>query len=94
MQSKFWALFSMKEPCINFATEAQQIEQSIKINIKQTLTFGLGMNSPGNQPPKYQNHSMATVCRISRNMIFPPQFKTLHEWFHYAFANSDIDGNY
>lgn len=37
------------------------------------------------------HHSMATVCRMSRNIIFPPQFKTLHEWFHYAFANSEID---
>lgn len=36
--------------------------------------------------------SMATVCRMTRCMLFPPQFKTLKEWFHYAFANSEIDG--
>lgn len=36
---------------------------------------------------------MATVCKVSRTVIFPPQFKTLQEWFHYAFANSQIDGN-
>lgn len=35
---------------------------------------------------------MATVCKVSRTVIFPPQFKTLQEWFHYAFANSPIDG--
>lgn len=35
---------------------------------------------------------MATVCKVSRSVIFPPQFKTLQEWFHYAFANSQIDG--
>jgi len=41
-----------------------------------------------------QNHSMAIVSRITRNIIFPPQFKTLNEWFHYAFANSEIDGEF
>ncbi|XP_062545321.1 bridge-like lipid transfer protein family member 1 isoform X7 [Armigeres subalbatus] len=86
-KSKSWALFSLKEPCINFATEAQHVECSEEVHIIQTLTFGLGMNSQ--QPP--QHHSNATVVRMSRNVIFPPQFKTLHEWFHYAFANSEID---
>lgn len=35
---------------------------------------------------------MATVCRLSRSVLFPPQFKSLQEWFHYAFASSEIDG--
>uniref|UniRef100_A0AAG5DBD8 Bridge-like lipid transfer protein family member 1 C-terminal domain-containing protein n=1 Tax=Anopheles atroparvus TaxID=41427 RepID=A0AAG5DBD8_ANOAO len=86
-KAKSWALFSLKEPCIDFATEAQHVESTEEVHIIQTLTFGLGMNSQ--QPP--QHHSNATVVRMSRNVIFPPQFKTLHEWFHYAFANSEID---
>lgn len=86
-KSKSWALFSLKEPCINFATEAQHVESSEEVHVIQTLTFGLGMNS---QQPS-QHHSNATVVRMTRNVIFPPQFKTLHEWFHYAFANSEID---
>lgn len=64
----------------------------------QTLTFGLGVSESEPKqrkvPPLAQHRSMATVCRISRNVIFPPQYKTPHEWFHYAFAGSDIDGNY
>uniref|UniRef100_A0A182XZU0 Bridge-like lipid transfer protein family member 1 C-terminal domain-containing protein n=1 Tax=Anopheles stephensi TaxID=30069 RepID=A0A182XZU0_ANOST len=87
-KAKSWALFSLKEPCIDFATEAQHVESTEEVHIIQTLTFGLGMNTQ--QPP--QHHSNATVVRMSRNVIFPPQFKTLHEWFHYAFANSEIDG--
>ncbi|XP_052898709.1 bridge-like lipid transfer protein family member 1 [Anopheles moucheti] len=87
-KAKSWALFSLKEPCIDFATEAQHVASTEEVHIIQTLTFGLGMNSQ--QPP--QHHSNATVVRMSRNVIFPPQFKTLHEWFHYAFANSEIDG--
>jgi Fragile site-associated protein C-terminus len=31
------------------------------------------------------------VVRMSRNIIFPPHFKTLNEWFNHAFANSEID---
>lgn len=77
----------MREPCISFATEAQEIEKSGDVHIVQSLTFGLGLTTQ--KAP--QHHSMASVYRVSRNVIFPPQFKTLHEWFHYAFANSDID---
>lgn len=88
-KAKSWALFSLRDPCINFATEAKQNETSSEVNVVQTLTFGLGMSTAQQTP---HNHSMATVCRMSRNIIFPPQFKTLHEWFHYAFASSEIDG--
>lgn len=86
-QAKSWALFSLRDPCINFATEAKQIENTNEVIAIQTLTFGLGIANNTNQ-----THSLATVCRMTRNIIFPPQFKTLQEWFNYAFSNSDIDG--
>lgn len=64
--------------------------ETLDVHIVQTLTFSLGMT--GEQPHAQQHHSMATVCKVSRNVLFPPQFRTLQEWFHYAFACSDIDG--
>jgi hypothetical protein len=88
-KSKSWALFSLREPCINFATEAQQVDKTGEFHINQTLTFGLGLDT---QQSVSQHHSMATVVRMTRNVIFPPQFKTLQEWFHYTFTNSEIDG--
>ncbi|XP_023176913.2 transmembrane protein KIAA1109 homolog isoform X3 [Drosophila hydei] len=87
-KSKAWALFSLKSPSINFATEARQLEDSSEVLVTQTLTSCLGQTTEVQQQ---QNHSMAIVSRITRNIIFPPQFKTLNEWFHYAFANSEID---
>lgn len=86
-KSKSWALFSLRSPSINFATEARQSEDEVLVT--QTLTSSLGQTTEVQQQ---QNHSMAIVSRITRNIIFPPQFKTLNEWFHYAFANSEIDG--
>ncbi|XP_051162533.1 transmembrane protein KIAA1109 homolog isoform X5 [Leptopilina boulardi] len=91
-KSKNWALFSMKEPCISFATEAQEIPNvespnTCDVHIVQTLTISLGQQ----QEQHARHHSMATVCRLSRSVLFPPQFKTLQEWFHYAFASSEID---
>ncbi|XP_017025561.1 bridge-like lipid transfer protein family member 1 isoform X1 [Drosophila kikkawai] len=85
-KSKSWALFSLRSPSINFATEARQNEDEVLVT--QTLTSSLGQTTEVQQQ---QNHSMAIVSRITRNIIFPPQFKTLNEWFHYAFANSEID---
>lgn len=56
------------------------------VHVVQTLTCSLGSST-------YKTHlSMATVCKVSRSVIFPPQFKSLQEWFHYAFAISQIDG--
>lgn len=86
-KSKSWALFSLRDPCISFATEAKQIDKTNDVIVIQTLTFGLGIADTSSR-----THSLATVCRMTRNIIFPPQFKTLQEWFHYAFANSEIDG--
>ena len=65
-------------------------ENSLAVHVVQTLTVSLGM--VGEAPAHAQHESMATVCRISRNVLFPPQFRTLQEWFHYAFASSDLDG--
>lgn len=64
-------------------------EESMDVHVVQTLTFSLGMAS---DVAHAQHHSMATICRMSRNVLFPPQYKTLHEWFHYAFSASEIDG--
>ncbi|XP_031358006.1 transmembrane protein KIAA1109 isoform X3 [Photinus pyralis] len=106
-KSKSWALFSLREPCITFNTEAQEIPStgfatdrnacaginshfadlfpSQDVHVVQTLTCSLGLST-------YKtHHSMATVCKVSRNVLFPPQFKSLLEWFQYAFANSQID---
>ncbi|XP_063925143.1 bridge-like lipid transfer protein family member 1 isoform X3 [Zophobas morio] len=90
-KSKSWALFSLREPSITFNTEGQEIPSTSEnapaqdVHVVQTLTCSLGLST-------YKTHlSMATVCKVSRSVIFPPQFKTLQEWFHYAFANSQID---
>lgn len=66
------------------------IADALDVHIVQTLTFSLGLT--GEQPHAPEHHSMATVCKVSRNVLFPPQFRTLQEWFHYAFSCSDIDG--
>lgn len=92
-KAKSWALFSLKEPCISFATEAQEIPcveqpERMDVHVVQTLTFSLGMSS---EQTHAQHLSMATICRMTRNTSFPPQYKTLQEWFNYAFATSDID---
>jgi len=60
------------------------------VHVVQTLTISLGHQ----QEQHARHHSMATVCRLSRSVLFPPQFKSLQEWFHYAFASSEIDGAY
>lgn len=89
-KSKSWALFSLKEPCISFNTEAQEIpsenvSSALDVHVVQTLTCSLGLST-------YKTHlSMATICKVSRTVIFPPQFKTLQEWFHYTFGSSQID---
>ncbi|CAN8012116.1 unnamed protein product, partial [Ixodes pacificus] len=86
-RSKAWALFSLRQPSIHFATEAQDVlgpQAAVDTHVVQHLTFRLGTGGTG-------AGSMATVCRISRNVLFPPQFKTVNEWFHYAFASSELD---
>merc|ERR1740128_1160923 len=103
-KSKSWALFSLKDPCISFATEAQEIpgEDPKDIHVVQNLSVSLGLTSPASNTPvgigyraieqqQLSPASMATVCRISRTQLFPPQFKNLQDWFLYAFANSKLD---
>lgn len=87
-KSKSWALFSLKLPLINFTSEAYQDAITREVLVTETLTSCLGQTTEAQQQ---QSHSMAIVSRITRNVVFPPQFKTLNEWFHYAFANSEID---
>lgn len=40
---------------------------------------------------KSESCTMATVSKISRTQQFAPQFRHLHEWFHYAFSKVNID---
>lgn len=61
---------------------------SVDTHIVQNLSFTLGHNITEHT----RHFSMANVCRISRNIVFPPQFRTMQEWFHYAFATSELDG--
>ncbi|XP_076066750.1 transmembrane protein KIAA1109 homolog tweek isoform X4 [Oratosquilla oratoria] len=91
-KSKSWALFSLKEPFINFMSEVQDIpgdppRDPPNTHIVQHLAFSLGLM----EQTHAQHVSMATVCRITRNMVFPPQFRTVQEWFHYAFCTSELD---
>ena len=73
------------------------------IHVVQNLSVSLGLTSPASNTPvgigyraieqqQLSPASMATVCRISRTQLFPPQFKNLQDWFLYAFANSKLDG--
>merc|ERR1719300_2082060 len=89
-KAKSWALFSMKDPFISFNSEAQgvQVEGEKATNVVQNLVFSLGMGEP---IPMAQHVSMATVCKISRNYMYSPQFKVLSEWFSYAFHSSSLD---
>ncbi|GAB6024106.1 hypothetical protein CHUAL_008817 [Chamberlinius hualienensis] len=91
-RAKSWALFSLKEPHISFATEAQDIinqdTNCRDTHIVQNLSFNLGHNIT--EHTRHKN--MATVCRISKSFVFPPQFRSMQDWFHYAFVTSEIDG--
>ena len=89
-KAKSWALFSMKDPFISFQSEAQGISMdgTRATNIVQNLVFSLGMGEAQMAP---QHVSMAHVCKISRNYMYSPQFKTLSEWFCYAFKSSELD---
>ncbi|KAL3188535.1 hypothetical protein MRX96_003495 [Rhipicephalus microplus] len=81
---------SLRQPSIHFATEAQDVlgpQAAVDTHVVQHLTFRLG-HAAGSSGC---TGSMATVCRISRNVLFPPQFKSVSEWFQYAFASSELD---
>ena len=89
-RSKAWAIFSLKEPTISFATEAQDVLNEVEgmdTHIIQNLSVSLGRC----KETTAQHTTMATVCRMSRSVMFPPQFRKMNEWFEYAFATSDLD---
>jgi len=62
--------------------------------VVQNLNVALGQNQQTMTITSSPHESMAMICRITRNVIFSPQFRTLQEWFHYAFAPSEIDGKW
>lgn len=70
-------------------------DQSPKTHIIQNFSLSLGRRQHQEGyliDLLYATHSsMATVCKISRNTMFSPQFKHLHEWFQYAFCASELD---
>ncbi|XP_053209709.1 bridge-like lipid transfer protein family member 1 [Panonychus citri] len=103
-RSKSWGLFSMLKPSISFASEAQDVVNnetgSSDTHIIQNFTFSLGRRDRRRDVDEAtfsvdcfhaQHSNMATVCKISRTVMFPPQFKSLHEWFQYTFAGSELD---
>ncbi|CAH1776489.1 unnamed protein product [Owenia fusiformis] len=88
-RSKSWALFTMNEPNISFATESQQIttEDSADTHIVQNLSFQLGHNITELSNKKQE---MAVICKLSRGHYMPPPFTSVQEWFHYAFASTNF----
>ncbi|RWS10976.1 uncharacterized protein B4U79_15895 [Dinothrombium tinctorium] len=93
-RSKSWGLFSMRQPNISFATEAQDIINESGENdthIVQNFSFSLGRKSDDGLDFCAQHSSMANISRISRSVMFPPQFRQMHEWFQYAFSISELD---
>lgn len=98
-RSKAWAIFSLRQPTISFATEAQEVMNEVDGNdthIIQNLSVSLGrgptFSDTSSDPAVTAKHApMATVCRMSRSVQFPPQFRKMHEWFAYTFASSELD---
>lgn len=68
----------------------------LEVHVVQSLTASLGSavgeGGIGTGGAGGGHQSMATVCRMTRARLFPPQFKTHKEWVNYAFADSEIDG--
>ena len=64
------------------------VEGEQATNVVQNLVFSLGINENLHTA---QHISMATVNKISRNYMYSPQFKTLSDWFSYAFSTSSLD---
>ena len=122
-RSKSWALFTLAEPNICFATGAQEGKNSgtcvvdtefswINVHIygsrfgfahlryffiaddekctdiQETLTFQLGHI----KTEKVREKHMATILKVSRGHYMPPPFTSVQEWFHYAFATTEIKG--
>lgn len=95
-RSKSWAVFSLKQPSFVFMTESQRVKSDgepsqYNTHVVQNLSLLLGRRDPGSSETGNASRTMATVSKISRNVMFPPQFRHLHEWFDYAFSAVDID---
>ncbi|XP_021348394.1 uncharacterized protein KIAA1109-like [Mizuhopecten yessoensis] len=86
-KSKSWAIFTVDEPYIFFATEAQKtLEQAV--HVVEDLTFYIGHELTAHTRSK----NMATICKLSRGHSMPPTFTSVQQWFHYAFATSEVKG--
>lgn len=96
-RSKAWGIFSLRQPTISFATESQELllngTDLTDTHVIQNLSVSLGrIRHEHLDTALYAQHTtMATVCRMSRTVMFPPQFRQMHEWFQYTFATSDLD---
>nr|XP_027205737.1 transmembrane protein KIAA1109-like [Dermatophagoides pteronyssinus] len=89
-RSKSWAVFCLKEPSITFETEARLSDDLA--NVVQKLELVLGNRNDNVKNVRDNNmETMAIVSKISRTVIFPPQFRHLHEWFHYALSPVEIN---
>jgi len=58
-------------------------------HVVQNLSFQLGQSHSGVIAEK---KPMALVCKLSRGHYMPPPFTSVQDWFHYAFATSEIKG--
>ena len=58
-------------------------------HVVQNLSFQLGQYDSGVVAEK---KPMALVCKLSRGHYMPPPFTSVQDWFHYAFATSEIKG--
>ncbi|KAH9506664.1 hypothetical protein DERF_011385 [Dermatophagoides farinae] len=80
-------VFCLKEPSITFETEARYLNDSA--DVVQKLELVLGRNDTNCIRDNME--TMAIVSKITRTVIFPPQFRHLHEWFHYALSPVKIN---
>jgi len=91
-RSKSWALFTMNDPYISFATEAADVVEENNdppakfTHVVQNLSFQLGHNIT----EMSESRPMAMVCKLSRGHYMPPPFTSVQDWFHYAFSTSEI----
>ena len=58
-------------------------------HVVQNLSFQLGQYDSGVVAEK---KPMALVCKLSRGHYMPPPFTSVQDWFHYAFATSEVKG--
>ena len=58
-------------------------------HVEQTLSFQLGQTPTEMVADK---KPMAMVLQLSRGHYMPPPFTSVQDWFHYAFATTEIKG--